>query len=111
LAPLRSDRGAQGEIRCEICSAGQIRIGGQIGIAGEIHIGGQIGRGSHDIHTRGLPGVARGVLCGDILSVIAAQSSGLSEAKIRRVPTRSQLWGSARTLGLAGVLSLLRDTG
>ena len=100
-----------------ICSAGQIRIGGQIPIAGqiriagEIHIGGQIGCGSHDIHTRGLPGVARGVLCGDILSEIAAQSPGLIEAKIRRVPTRSQHRGSARTLGLAGVPSLLRDTG
>jgi len=123
LAPPRSARGLQGEIRSEICSAGQIRIGGQIGIgaqirigaqiviAGEIHIGGQIRRGSHDIRTGGLPGAARGVLSGDILSVVAAQSPGLIEAKIRRVHTRSQPWGSARTLGLAAVPGLLRDTG
>jgi hypothetical protein len=120
LAPPRSARGLQGEIRSEFCSAGQIPIGGeidigaqiliggQIVIAGEIHNGGQIRRGSHDnIHTGVLPGGA----CGDDLRVIGAEIPALLVRAIRRVPTRSQLWESARTLGLAGVPSLLRDTG
>jgi hypothetical protein len=103
LAPPRSARGLQGEIRSEICTAGQIPIAGQIGIgaqirisgqiviAGEIHNGGQIRRGSHDIHTGLLPGVARGVLCGDQLKGIGAEIPALLVRAIRRVPTRSQL--------------------
>jgi hypothetical protein len=53
-----------------------------------------------------LPGVA----CGDSLRVIGAEIPALLVRAIRRVPTRSQLWQSARTLGLAGDPSLLRDT-
>jgi hypothetical protein len=111
LALPRSARGPQGEIRSEICSAGQIRFGGQIRIAGEIPIGGQIRLGRHDIHPRGLPGVAMGVSRSDHLSGIGAEIRGLISAAIRRVPTRSLPRGSARTLGLAGVPDLLRDTG
>ena len=56
---------------------------------------------------------ARGVPCGDTLSVNAAHIPALIERVIRRVPTRSHLWGSAWTLGVGpgGVDGPLPDTG
>jgi hypothetical protein len=83
----------------------RIRIGGQI------DIGGQIRREGEDVRGLGLSGAVPGGACGDDLRVIGAEIPALLVRAIRRVPTRSQLWGSARTLGLAGVPSLLRDTG
>jgi len=121
LAPPRSARGPQGEIhgeiRVEIPSAGeipitgQIRIGGQIGIGGQIVIAGQIRRGGEDVRGLGLSGAVPEGACDDHLRLIGAEIPALLVRAIRRVPTRSQPWGSARTLGLAGVPSLLRDTG
>ena len=108
LAPPRSARGAQAEIRSEICSAGQIRIAGQIG--GQIGIGGPIRRGGEDVRGGGLSGAVPGGACGDSLRVIGAEIPALLVGAIRRVPTRSQPWGSAWTLGLAAVPGLLRDT-
>ncbi|MEI6112279.1 MAG: hypothetical protein WCP63_11520 [Cyanobium sp. ELA712] len=111
MAPPRSADAPQGEIRSEICSAGQIRIGGQTGIVGEIHSGGQIRRGGEDVRGRGLSGAVPEGACGDRLRVIGADIPAFLVCAIRRVPTRSKPWGSARTVGLAGVPSLLRDTG
>ena len=72
------------------------RIGGQIGI------GGQIRRGGEDVRGLGLSGAVPEGACDDHLRLIGAEIPALLVRAIRRVPTRSQLWESARTLGVCG---------
>jgi hypothetical protein len=97
--------------RAELHHGDQILIGDQIPIGGQTVIGDQIRRGGEVVHGRGLSGAVPGGACGDHLRVIGAEFPALVRCAIRRVPTRSQPRESARTLGLAGVLDLLRDTG
>ena len=103
--------GGQIGIVDEIHIGDQILIGDQIPIGGQTVIGGQIRRGGEVVHGLGLSGAVPGGACGDHLRVIGAEIPALIRCAIRRVTTRSQSRESARTLGLAGVPSLLRDTG